>query len=305
MRQPSGYPALTSSHEYVQLVALTTYAHLLESDLTDLGAHFVELLDRSGIVYSPPDQFDRIVVITSSYSWAKDDQLVPERAALRQRLGEWAERLRVVWPNPLRETTNVIDEAVGRLSSLLTRDGYFDTPSSIEEAKAWAATALTGLRRLIPETSVAPDFFVVPDTNVLLRNPDVTALEGPCGTDRFIVVLVPTVLAELDEQKDRGRTPEVREAAAKALTRIKGLRDRGDLRMGVTVQKNITLRATHREPRAGDVLDWLDHSVPDDRILADALELQGQNSGDVVTLCTGDMNLQNKAAVAGLPFVDP
>lgn len=121
----------------------------------------------------------------------------------------------------------------------------------------------------------------------------------------FTVVLLPPVVSELDELKDRGRTPDVRQKANKALRRLKGLRDRGDVRTGVPVQGQVSLRIQHREVRAREILDWLDPDVPDDRILAGTLDLQARFPSAIVVLATRDLNLQTKAAAADVPFVDP
>jgi predicted ribonuclease YlaK len=113
------------------------------------------------------------------------------------------------------------------------------------------------------------------------------------------------VLGELDELKDRGRTPDVREKAGKAVRRLKGYRDRGSLAEGVTVTGKIRLRLEHREVNAQSVLDWLDPAVPDDRIIAAALRLQSDHPAGLVILVTTDINLQNKADATGLPYAEP
>ena len=52
-------------------------------------------------------------------------------------------------------------------------------------------------------------------------------------------------------------------------------------------------------------LGWLDPSNNDDRIIANALELQRTYPSDKVVLVTGDINLQNKAELAKLPYAEP
>jgi predicted ribonuclease YlaK len=117
--------------------------------------------------------------------------------------------------------------------------------------------------------------------------------------------LVPTVLAEIDNLKDQGRIPEVREKAAKLATRIKGLRDRGKLTQGVPVAGRITAIADPRDPSFEHLPAWLDSSTPDDRILASALVLQAAHPSAVVVLVAVDINIQNKAEACGLPYSEP
>jgi predicted ribonuclease YlaK len=84
--------------------------------------------------------------------------------------------------------------------------------------------------------------------------------------------------------------------------RIKGWRKQGSLHAGLTVHRNITIRAVAREPRMTESLSWLDPTNRDDRILASALELQAAEPSSHVVLVTADLNLQNKADAAHLPY---
>ncbi|MGH9194787.1 MAG: PIN domain-containing protein [Acidimicrobiia bacterium] len=56
------------------------------------------------------------------------------------------------------------------------------------------------------------------------------------------------------------------------------------------------------EPDFSTSLAWLDRTNQDDRIVASLLELQRVNPAAEIILVTGDINLQNKADAAGLPW---
>jgi predicted ribonuclease YlaK len=174
-------------------------------------------------------------------------------------------------------------------------------------ARARSSEQFDALRALVALGIAGNDgeVVLVPDTNALLFNPDVAVYGGVLGRAGYMVVMLPTVLSELDDLKDRGRTGDVREQAGKVIKRIKGLRDRGSLINGVKVAGQVHLRAEPWEPQASSVLDWLDPAVPDDRIIAAALDLQARQAAEIVVLATRDINLQNKAAAVGLPFVEP
>jgi hypothetical protein len=86
--------------------------------------------------------------------------------------------------------------------------------------------------------------------------------------------------------------------------RLKGLRDKGNLAAGVKLTNAITVQTQAREVDVRAVLDWLDPSVPDDRILAAALRLQSDHPAGGIVLVTSDLNLQNKADAAGLPYIE-
>jgi len=60
----------------------------------------------------------------------------------------------------------------------------------------------------------------------------------------------------------------------------------------------------HIEPRDDRLPSWLDLTVPDDRFTASSLLLQAEHPGPALYVATGDMNLQTKLAVIGLPFIE-
>jgi predicted ribonuclease YlaK len=59
------------------------------------------------------------------------------------------------------------------------------------------------------------------------------------------------------------------------------------------------------EPRMADLPSWLDPNNQDDRIVGSLLEIQCAQPSAVVVLVTDDMNLQNKAEMAFLPWSEP
>ena len=52
-------------------------------------------------------------------------------------------------------------------------------------------------------------------------------------------------------------------------------------------------------------LEWLDPTSGDDRIIAGVIDAMRRFPRSTVVLVTADVNLQNKAAFASLPFVEP
>ena len=71
-----------------------------------------------------------------------------------------------------------------------------------------------------------------------------------------------------------------------------------------TVNKTVTVRMIAHEPTFKRTLSWLDRSNNDDRIIASVIEIQQANPTAHVIVVTGDMNLQNKAEMAGIPFAE-
>ena len=122
----------------------------------------------------------------------------------------------------------------------------------------------------------------------------------------FTLVITATVLGELDHLKIEHRNPELRERAESLIRRIKSYRGRGDLSAGVTLVKNVsTIKTLALEPKVEETLPWLDPTNKDDRILAAFVEVMREHVRTPVILVTRDINLQNKAEYAGLPFAEP
>jgi hypothetical protein len=178
---------------------------------------------------------------------------------------------------------------------------------SIDEEWNFASKALRAQIDSIENlySASGEDVVVVPDTNALLWN---ATLEDWSfnWAGVFELCLVPTVLNELDSLKVNHRNADVREKAEGLIRRIKGYRDRGNLRDGVPLRKGVShLRSIAVEPDLDDSLPWLDASNSDDRLVATFIEVMRRNPRSVVVLVTRDLNLQNKLEFARLPFAEP
>ena len=146
---------------------------------------------------------------------------------------------------------------------------------------------------------------LVPDTNALIHSPALQRWTFD-GLSEFDILLVPTVLSELDALKNEHRNPDVRRKAQSIIHQIKEYRRRGPLKEGVVVVSNrIRVRSTAAEPRVDEVLPWLDPASADDRMLASCVEAMRVHPRSMVVLVTGDINLQNKAEFARIPFLEP
>jgi predicted ribonuclease YlaK len=143
-----------------------------------------------------------------------------------------------------------------------------------------------------------------PDTNALLHHPDLDRWRFE-GVKRFTIVLTPAVLGELDRLKVEHRNADVREGrgadqAHQVLALPRRPLGRCRPRRNISELKSIAV-----EPRVQEALLWLDPDNTDDRLIAAVIEVMRQNPRAPVILVTRDINAQNKAAYAGLPFQEP
>ncbi|MBP9762311.1 hypothetical protein KBD34_01700 [Patescibacteria group bacterium] len=145
----------------------------------------------------------------------------------------------------------------------------------------------------------------VPDTNALLYNVHLDRWRFT-GSAKFTVALTPTVLSELDILKISHRSEDVRAKAETLIRTIKGYRIRGRLTQGIPLVKGVSqLIAFATEPKVAESLSWLDFSNKDDRYLASVIEVMRKMPRSPVVIITRDINLQNKAEFAELPYVEP
>ena len=144
----------------------------------------------------------------------------------------------------------------------------------------------------------------VPDTNALLTNPNIENWHFK-SVKSFRLVLLPTVLSELDKLKIAHANKDIKEKAKKIINRIKEYRRRGKLTEGITITNKIHLTALPLEPNFENSLSWLDPKNNDDRIIASLIEVCRKNIRNKVCFVTTDINLQNKLEFANLPFIEP
>ena len=289
----------------------SSYLDRLRDEVSAIREEMDCLLDRSTIRNVNPNTDDSPIVFVGAadWGWAPSD---PETSALQMRLlaryGSWFDRFRLLFPHPTPEVASKITDTDEFVRRWVSRPETWDhsIPRTIEQAKARSAKEFDILDELLDLAAKAGDdaLRLVPDTNALIRNPDLASYARTAPRSTFQVHLLPTVLRELDDLKDRGRTQDLRDQAQGVVRRLKGLRDRGNLAAGVNLTKAITVKTDAREVDVRSVLDWLDPSVPDDRILAAALRLQSEHPSGIVLLVTSDLNLQNKADAVGLPYME-
>jgi hypothetical protein len=175
--------------------------------------------------------------------------------------------------------------------------------SSVEKVREHADSAVEdyrGVVRQLPAAHGAGEKLLVADTSALLDRPSLQ--EWKIDGTPWTVVLVPQVLSELDERK---RDPRTREAAQKVINQLDDFDRRGDLFAGVPLAGSLNVREMPTSPDMNSTLSWLRSDVPDDAIIAGALELVWQDLTSRVAVTASDRNVRNKARLAGLGTIRP
>jgi rRNA-processing protein FCF1 len=194
-----------------------------------------------------------------------------------------------------------------RIRTLIEKTNEPVIPSTIDEAKRIFREQLQTYYALLQvfKSSDQVEVILVPDTNALIMSPDVASYGSAIGQAEYTIVILPTVLSELDKLKITHRSDDFRTKVQSVINRLKGLRKQGNMHDGVTVNKVVTVKMIAHEPDFKKTLSWLDPTNNDDRIIAATLEVQREEPSSIVVLVTNDINHQNKAEMASLPFIEP
>lgn len=285
-----------------------TYLERLLLELSEIHESYRQLLDESNIenVYPSWLHDSSIFMVAAEWGWGPSSpELEGQRMALLREIRDWGPRFALLYPHPTPSVAETLKNGLEHLENWLMRpENDYSVPSTLSQAQGELDATIKKLRGLA-EPLPADEHAVrlVVDTNTLIDNPDLAVHTTTLGK-RYRVHLLPVVLRELDDHKRAGRNQDLRDAAKRADRRLKGLRNNGDVRQGVTVASQVSCVFEHIAPRAEGLPSWLDLDVPDDRFVASALRLQSDHPRSALYVATSDINLQTKLAAVGLPSVE-
>lgn len=220
--------------------------------------------------------------------------------AIKRDYEEWVGIFKSIFAKPTDQLNRRIKEAdsrVRRWIELKPNWSISHDRAAIEEKLRADVKLFYGMLAILDANGPGATI-LIPDTNAIIDEPSPIHYKSIASDDTFVFLLLPTVLAELDALKINHRNPDFRKKVNKVIARVKGWRNQGGLREGVTVDRTIKVKAVASEPKMGTTLSWLDENNRDDRIIASVLEVQSTYPNARVVLVTGDINLSNKADVA-------
>jgi len=291
------------------MIETCSYINLLGQKLQTIENKMMDLLDSSTIKERDNFyDFDMVRCPRPSHYWGETDERQKVlQMGLQKDYFNWLEHINLLFENGSKEIKEKIQEIDKFIKDWINKKQDWDVPSTIQEAKKIFKEKIQVFYQLLKLFEVSGDIelILIPDTNALITAPDVSQYSSIAGQSKYSVIIVPTVLAELDKLKIVHRDNDLRKKVDSVIKRIKGFRNQGSLLTGVTLNKTIKVKMIAHEPNFKKTLHWLDPSNEDDRIISSSLEIQREYPSAMVNLVTLDINLQNKAEMAMLPFLEP
>jgi hypothetical protein len=287
---------------------INSYINHLICDLNDIVQKMNELIDASEINEFVNDPSSGFVFISPHFYWnTPDDNQKLMQIEIKEKYNSWIEHVRLLFNNSPSSIIQDIDKADRFIKEWIEKKSSWSLPRTLEEAKKVFLEKVQTFYKLLEMLSEDNnnELFIIPDTNSIISNPSIEKYSIVLGREDYTVILVPIVLTELDELKVKSRDNDFREKVNSVINRIKGWRKQGSLLKGITINKTVQVKMIAKEPDFSLTLKWLDPTNADDRIITCILEIQRENPSSVVYLMTLDINLQNKAEMANIPFIEP
>lgn len=277
---------------------------ILERRATDARTALDELLDHSSIHYHDVNAGVTSMVFLGWNKWqwtALPDEAQPAVKRAREtteRLRDFARAaVRVAASDradQLDDTEKLLRNAIEQPNGSYPKGAPADSIDAIKRRVAAGIDGYLRVLRSLPTAQGDGERLLVADTSALLDRPDLQNWQP--DDERWTLVALPQVLSELDERK---RDPRTRDAALKVSRQI-DLDRRGDTFSGVPLAGQLRYREVVGTADMTSTLPWLRADVPDDVIVAGALELTWDDLSARVAVIASDRNVRNKARFAGL-----
>ena len=285
---------------------MKSYIQRLDDELEIISRLFAEFINDLKIIKHVKNPGSQFAFIMPPYYY--DTNLSPQQKnrqiELFQKYSEWEQHFNMLSLNMPEAISTQIKECEKFLKEKIDLISFWDTSPESSENVERMIEKIAILRDLLKLRMKDGLITLIPDTNSLIIDPEFEKYKA-IGGEEFSIIISPTVLSELDKLKIQHRDESFRQKINSVIARIKGLRAQGSLINGVIVHKSITIKMSAKEPSFENTLSWLDSSNNDDRIIAFALEYMRNAPSDKVILVTTDINLQNKAEMAKIPYSEP
>ncbi|MFH1908824.1 MAG: PIN domain-containing protein [Chloroflexota bacterium] len=218
---------------------------------------------------------------------------------------EWYTDFVGLFPNPTRDEDVQLKRLYFEMDSWIKYRKDKEIPDSVNTATAlFGATCekfIDMLNQLTPSGGASS--ILVIDTSAIIDCPDVSQMSILLNMSGATFIFPSTTISELDDLKKGRRDENFRRRLTAAISNLNEIMTKGNVLEGIALPNNIIVKMLAVEPDFSRLPKWLDPQINDDRILASAIELQRSNPNSSIAILANDINMQNKATLAGMPVM--
>jgi rRNA-processing protein FCF1 len=236
--------------------------------------------------------------------WA---ELLPELEREQNRLlkdfEEWHSDFCGLFQNVTKDEDRQLQKLYLDMDSWIKYRQVSGLPKSVDEAIKSFTAICDQFSNFLDKIEPANKFrsILVVDTSAIINCPDISQISTSLNLSGAIFVIPSTTISELDNLKTMKRDDEFRQRLKAAIHYLEETMANGDDPEGVQLADGSILKMLAVEPDFSKLPEWLDPEINDDRILAAAIELQIGNPVSFIAILTNDINMKNKANLAGIP----
>jgi hypothetical protein len=274
-----------------------SFLTLLEKRIDEFLSGVTELVTSSDLQYSATE---------GVFDYRGDHTLIVKKSTLQSKLFKEFSKVRVSLLNLFEsEAESVNNELTDKLvytENLLSKSKLVIPQKTNSEINEKIYEDWKNIRKLLSQIYTEDiSEIVIPDTSYVIKHPDFSKWSVKKGKVLNIII-TPTVLSELDSHKEFHKDKQVHQTAKVVTKKIRDLmrRNRGNERKTILRDK-VYLFLDAVEPKSTVLLEELDFSIPDDRIIASSFLIIRRYANSNCYIASEDVNQINKALYWGIP----
>ena len=289
----------------------SSYTSQMKERLRNLQSRFVAILQASQLegYLKKPNPFAYFGTnppkgTEIKYRWAKlPAELEREQNQVLKDFEEWHSDFCRLFQNATKDEEMQLKKLYLDMDSWIKYRIVSGIPRSADEAVALFGGTCDQFSKFLDniEPTGNSDTILVVDTSAIIDCPDISRMISTLDTIGATLIIPSTTISELDSLKTGKRDESFRKRLTAAIRTLNEMITKGNVLDGIPLPNGSILKMLAAEPDFSNLPKWLDPSINDDRILAAAIELQRKHPLSSVAVLANDINMQNKARLAGIP----
>lgn len=294
-----------------QMDSNSSYASRMKSKLRDIQSRFVAILQVSRLEYYAREPNPFLNLFSNSpiapeieMRWI---QLPPDLERKQNQIlrdfEEWHTDFCGLFQNVTKDEEMQLKNLYLDVDSLIKYRKVSRTPSSVKEVIEFFEATCDRFVNFLDQLESANEYssILVVDSSAIIDCPDLSQMAFSLDMGDVTLIVPSTTISELDDLKTGRRDERFRRRLTTAIRKLNDIMEMGNVLEGIQLPNGTIIKMLATEPDFSKLPQWLDPYINDDRILASAIELQRKNPSSYIAVIANDINMKNKASLAGLP----